>query len=148
MCCCAVCVFGLLIFFPEYLYQKDRKKRLKWKKVVSFSKTKRKKLESKNLLSKFLHYFLLSKAWCCILYIPPILKSQVENSSLSLEVHCSICHSMIFHLLNKASVALLGPFQYQPHSLYDVDISSSNLENVLYQKCCIPLGSTIFYCVL
>lgn len=70
------------------------------------------------MLSKFLHYFLLSKAWCCILYIPPILKSQVENSSLSLEVHCSICHSMIFHLLNKASVALLGPFQYQPQSLW------------------------------
>lgn len=146
MLLCCVCVW-FAYFFPEYLYQKDRKKRLNWKKVVSFSKTK-KKLENKNLLSKFLHYFLLSKAWCCILYIHPILKSRVENSSLSLEVHCSICHSMIFHLLNKASVTLLGPFQYQPHSLYDVDISSSNLENVLYQKCCVPLGSTIFYCVL
>lgn len=41
-------------------------------------------------------------------------------------------------------MALLGPFQYQPYSLYDVDISSSSLEEVLYQKCCIPLGTTIF----
>lgn len=48
-----------------------------------------------------------------------------------------------FPLLNKLICAPLGPFQYQLHSLYDVDISSSKLEEFLYQKCHIPIGNTI-----
>lgn len=160
MCCCGnvcvcACTCGFAYFFPEYLYQKDRKKRLKWKKGIwtiysglrqidCFIFKEKKSPENESLVSKFLYCFLLFKAWCYTPYMPTVLKSHVENCSLSLEVHSSVCNSMLFHLLNKASVALLGPFQNQPHSLYDVDISSSNLENVLYQNCCIPLGRTIF----
>lgn len=46
-----------------------------------------------------------------------------------------------------SSVAPLGPFQDQLYSLYDVDISSSKLEEFLYQKCHIPIGNTSFDCI-